>query len=76
MKKRLNVIVANQNYFIQQGVIHILGSYANKEVNTTPVQNDKDVTMLITSNKYDLVISDTDCVDSSTVDILNLVRQT
>jgi len=75
MKKKLNVIVDIQNYFMLQGVIQMLDNYQQKEINITPVQSDKDLILLISTNKYDLVISNTDNDDFNPVDIFHQVRK-
>lgn len=75
MRKKLNVIVAHQNYFMQLGITQMLRGYPHKEVNVTPVQSDKDLMLLIATNKYDLLILSTRYGDDAPLDFIYQARK-
>jgi len=74
MKKPLNVILANQSYFIQQGLIKSLDESPYSRVSVTPVNSDKELLVLSNTNNYDLIITNTSLPKYSPVDVLQEVR--
>lgn len=75
MKKPLNVILANQSYFIQQGLIKSLDESPYSSVNVTPVSTDKELLVLANTNNYDLIITNTNLPNYSPVEVLQEARR-